>query len=35
MLAKYDKYAPHEKFAEFITDYFISKGCNVKIKIVD
>jgi hypothetical protein len=35
MLAKSNKYSAHEKFAEFITNYFISKGCNVKIKIVD
>jgi len=35
MLAKYNKNTQHEKFVEFITDYLISKGCNVKIKIVD
>ena len=35
MIAKYKKIDQHEKFAEFITDYLISKGCNVKIKIVD
>ena len=35
MIKKYRKNNQQEKFAEFITDYFISKGCNVKIKIVD
>ncbi len=35
MLKKYHTKNQQEKFAEFITDYFISKGCNVKIKIVD
>ncbi len=35
MLKKYNTKNQQEKFAEFITDYFISKGCNVKIKIVD
>lgn len=35
MLKKYNTKDQQEKFAEFITDYFISKGCNVKIKIVD
>ena len=35
MLAKYHQNDQHQKFAEFMTDYFISKGCNVKIKIVD
>ena len=35
MLKKYNTKDQQEKFAEFIIDYFISKGCNVKIKIVD
>ncbi len=35
MIQKYRKNNQQEKFAEFIIDYFISKGCNVKIKIVD
>jgi len=35
MLQKYQKNDQHEKFAEFMIDYFSSKGCNVKIKIVD
>jgi len=35
MLAKYKKNTQQEKFVEFITDYFISKDCNVKIKTVD
>jgi hypothetical protein len=35
MLQKYQKNTQHEKFAEFMIDYFSSKGCNVKIKIVD
>ncbi len=35
MLAKYNKYTPHEKFADFISDYFTSKGINVKVRLVD
>jgi len=35
MLAKYDKYTPHEKFADFISDYFTSKDINVKVRLVD
>ena len=35
MLKKYNTKDQQEKFTEFITDYFISKGCNVKIDIVD
>ncbi len=35
MLKKYKTKDQQEKLAEFITDYFISKGCNLKIKIVD
>ena len=35
MLQKYKQNNPQEKFSEFIIDYFISRGCNVKIKIVD
>ncbi len=35
MIEKYRASNPPEKFANFVTDYFASKGCNVKIKIVD
>ena len=35
MLAKYDGYDQPLKFAKFMTDYFISRGCDVKIKISD
>ncbi len=35
MLAKYRSSDQPQKFAEFMTDYFNSKGCNVRIKIVD
>jgi hypothetical protein len=35
MIAKYRSNSQPEKFTNFVTDYFISKGCNVKIKIVD
>jgi len=35
MIQKYKKNFQEEKFTEFIFDYFASKGCNVKIKIVD
>jgi len=35
MLAKYRSSDQPHKFAEFMADYFISKGCVVKIKISD
>ena len=33
MLAKYDGNDQSQKFVKFMTDYFISRSCNVKIKI--
>lgn len=35
MIEKYQANDQGEKFAKFIADYFISKGCDVKIKISD
>jgi len=35
MLVKYQGNDEAEKFAKFIADYFMSKGCEVKIKISD
>ncbi len=35
MLVKYQGNDPPQKFAEFMTDYLHSRGCDVKIKIVD
>ncbi len=35
MINKYQANYPQEKFAKFMTDYFISKGCDIKIKISD
>ena len=35
MLAKYQWSDPSQKFAKFMTDYFLSKGCEVKIKLSD
>ena len=32
MIAKYQANDQTEKFAKFMTDYFASKGCDVKIK---
>ena len=32
MIEKYQWSKPEEKFTKFMTDYFASKGCNVKIK---
>ena len=34
MIEKYQWSKPEEKFTKFMTDYFVSKGCNVKIKPV-
>jgi hypothetical protein len=33
MIAKYERNDQSQKFAKFMTDYFISRGCDVKIKI--
>ena len=35
MLNKYRLNNQSQKFTQFITDYFKSKGCNIKIKIFD
>ncbi len=35
MLVKYPLGDQSQKFAKFMTDYFISRGCDVKIKIAD
>ena len=35
MLAKYQWSDNEQKFVKFMTDYFASKGCNVKVRIVD
>ena len=35
MILKYRSSDQPQKFAEFMTDYFNSKGCDVRIKIVD
>ena len=35
MLEKYHSSAPSLKFTDFMTDYFKSKGCEIKIKLVD
>lgn len=35
MISKYQENDQPHKFAKFIEDYFVSKGCDVKIKIVD
>ena len=35
MIAKYDSNDQSQKFAKFMTDYFISRGCEVKIKITN
>ncbi len=34
MIEKYQWSNPTEKFTKFMTDYFATKGCNVKIKSV-
>jgi len=33
MIEKYPRSDQSQKFVKFMTDYFISKGCNVKIKL--
>ncbi len=35
MINNYPSNDPSQKFAKFISDYFNSKGCKVKIKISD
>lgn len=35
MLNKYQLSNQSQKFTQFMTDYFKSKGCNIKIKIFD
>ena len=35
MIMKYRANDQYGKFAKFMTDYFISKGCDIKIKISD
>ena len=35
MITKYQTNDQTEKFAKFMTDYFVSKGCDIKIKISD
>ena len=35
MLAKYRWSNKEQKFAKFMTDYFNSRGCEVKVNLVD
>ena len=35
MLNKYRLNDKSQKFTQFMTDYFQSKGCNIRIKILD
>jgi len=35
MIEKYQFNDPTQKFANFMSDFFISKGCDIKIKISD
>jgi len=35
MITKYQANDQPQKFAKFMTDYFISRGCDVKVKISD
>ena len=35
MLAKYRSSDQSQKFVQFLTDYFHSKGCDVRIKMID
>ena len=34
MIEKYRWSKPEEKFRRFMEEYFLAKGCNVKVKIV-
>ena len=35
MMAKYQSSDQPQKFVQFMTDYLLSKGCDIRIKIVD
>jgi hypothetical protein len=35
MIEKYQWADRSQKFVKFMTDYFLSRGCNVKIKLTD
>jgi hypothetical protein len=35
MLNKYRSNTQSQKFTKFMTDYFQSKGCNIRIKMLD
>ena len=35
MIEKYRGKEQKEKFAKFMTDYFSSRGCNVKLKMIE
>jgi hypothetical protein len=35
MIEKYPWSSQPQKFTKFMTDYFLSRGCNVKIKLSD
>ena len=35
MIARYDSIDQTQKFAKFMTDYFISRGIDIKIKMSD
>jgi len=35
MIEKYPWTDQPQKFVKFMTDYFLSRGCNVKIKLTD
>ena len=35
MMEKYSWSNPSDKFTNFMTDYFKSKGCEIKIKLLD
>ena len=34
MISKYRWSKPEEKFRKFMEEYFLAKGCNVKVKLV-
>ena len=34
MITKYDDKYNSQKFAKFISDYFMSRGCDIKVKLV-
>ena len=33
MITKYDDKYDSQKFAKFISDYFMSRGCDIKVKL--